>query len=187
MREFFRGWLSNSQSSRRGAQPFLTHKPFKKSTKPNELTTLCPVYTTWKQSVYHFHSCISAGKNTTAKSICEIIVILFDSNFGHCNMLWGWMKTCWYEMWWYCTWNTKIFSGIIEIACFLQPDSVTSRVLRLMSFPMISTDRVGAMRLSGALLMAAFISGLFRNNCADHALSLSSLCVNGAMAMAPTS
>ena len=121
MKEFFRGWLSNSQSSRRGAQPFLTHEPFKKSSKPNELTTLRRVYTKLKQSVihmYHFHSCISAGKNTKAKSLWEIIVILFDFNFGHCNMLWRWMKTCWYEMWWYCTWNTKILSGIFEDAAF---------------------------------------------------------------------
>ena len=53
----------------RGAQPFLSHEPFQKSIKPNEPTASRVDNMETVSDMYHIHSCISAGKNTKAKSL----------------------------------------------------------------------------------------------------------------------
>ena len=90
--------------------------------------------------MYHIYSCIKMQKYQK-KSLCEIMRFYFISTFGHCNMLWRRMKTSWYEMWWYCTWNTKTLSGIFENAAFynilgnLPAKRVSTRILGIFCYP----------------------------------------------------
>ena len=73
-------------------------------------------------------------QNYQSKAIEWYYVILFDFNFGHCNMLWRRMKTCWYEMWWFCTCNTKVLSGILEIACYEKSGVLSAVAMRSSCF-----------------------------------------------------